>query len=91
MLYGFHEPVTLYELLLDNDPRFEIKKKSIEAYNHAYALYCNRDWKGARDIFYNIYVEYGLGTGSVMAKRCNRLAKNEPDGYWEGIWDSSKK
>ena len=91
VLYGFQEPVTLYELLLDNDPRFELKKKSIDAYNHAYNLYCNRDWKGARDIFYDIFMKYGLGAGSVMAKRCNRLARNEPDGYWEGTWDSSKK
>ena len=91
VLYGFQEPLTLYELLLDNDPRFELKKKSVDAYNQAYAMYCNRDWKGARDIFLGIFREYGLGTGSIMANRCDRLAKNEPDGYWEGIWDSSKK
>lgn len=91
VLYGFHEPVTLYELLLDNDPRFEIKKNSIEAYSQAYSMYCNRDWNGARDLFYDIFIKYGLGTGAVMANRCDRLAKNEPEGYWEGIWDSSKK
>ena len=91
VLYGFQEPLTLYELLLDNDPRFETKKKSVEAYNKAYAMYCNRDWIGARNIFYDIFMKYGLGTGSVMAKRCTRLAKNEPEGYWEGVWDSSKK
>jgi class 3 adenylate cyclase len=32
VLYGFEEPLTLYELLLDNDPRYEIKKKSVYAY-----------------------------------------------------------
>ena len=91
VLYGFQEPITLYELLLDNDPRFEIKKKSEDAYNRAHALYCNRDWKGAREIFYDIYMKYGLGAGLIMAKRCDRFAKNEPEGYWEGIWDSSIK
>ncbi|NLD36844.1 MAG: adenylate/guanylate cyclase domain-containing protein [Desulfatiglans sp.] len=91
VLYGFKEPVTLYELLLDNDPRFEIKKKTIPAYNEAYDRYCNRDWKGAKEIFLEIYREYGLGTGSIMANRCERLAKNEPLGSWNGIWDSSKK
>jgi hypothetical protein len=91
VLYGFKEPVTLYELLLDNDPRFEIKKKSIPAYSEAYDRYCNRDWKGAQDIFLEIYWEYGLGTGYIMANRCERLARNEPLGYWNGIWDSSKK
>ncbi len=91
VLYGFHKPVILYELLMDNDPRFEIKKKSVDAYNRAYNMYCNRDWIGARDIFYDIFMKYGLGTSSVMANRCDRLIKNEPEGYWEGIWDSSKK
>ncbi len=91
VLYGFRGPITLYELLLDNDPRFEVKKKSVEPYNHAYTMYCKRDWKRARDIFYNIYSEYGLGTGSVMANRCDRLSRNEPEGEWQGIWDSSKK
>ena len=91
VLYGFREPLALYELLLDNDPRFEIKKKSVEAYNRAYTMYCNRDWAGAKDIFYDIFLKYGLGTGSIMANRCDRLAKNEPDDNWEGIWDSSKK
>jgi hypothetical protein len=56
----FKEPVTLYELLLDNDPRFEIKKKTIPAYNEAYDRYCNRDWKGAKEIFLEIYREYAL-------------------------------
>lgn len=91
VLYGFMEPVTLYELLLDNDPRFEIKKKSIKDYERAYSMYCSRDWKGARDIFLRIYREYGLGTGSIMANRCSRLAKNGPGSGWNGIWDSSKK
>jgi class 3 adenylate cyclase len=91
VLYGFKEPVTLYELLLDNDPRFEIKKRSIPAYNKAYEMYFNRDWEGAKEIFLEIYREYGLGTGSIMANRCERLTKNEPLGYWKGIWDSSKK
>jgi class 3 adenylate cyclase len=91
VLYGFKEPVTLYELLMDNDPRFEIKKRSTSSYNEAYKKYCNRDWKGAKELFLKIYNEYGLGTGSIMANRCERLARNEPLGYWNGIWDSSKK
>ncbi len=91
VLYGFKESVTLYELLLDNDPRFEIKKQSISLYNKAYDMYCNQDWKGAKEIFLEIYREYGLGTGSIMANRCERLARNEPLGYWNGIWDPSKK
>lgn len=91
VLYGFKEPVTLYELLLDNDPRFEAKKNSVEAYGRAYQLYCDRDWNGAREIFLDIFHEYGLGTGSIMANRCERLARREPLGYWNGIWDASKK
>jgi class 3 adenylate cyclase len=91
VLKGFHEPVTLYELLLDNDPRFEIKKKSDSAYNEAYTLYSNSEWKEAREIFQNIFREYGLGIGSVMAKRCDMLAVNKPDRDWEGIWDKTMK
>ncbi len=91
LLYGFKEPVTLYELLLDNDPRFELKKKSTSAYNRAYEMYVGRDWNGAREMFLEIYREYGLGAGSLMANRCERLARREPLGYWNGIWDASKK
>lgn len=91
VLKGFQEPVTLYELLLDNDPRFEIKKKSVSAYNQAYALYCNSEWKEAREIFLNIFREYGLGIGSVMAKRCDMMAVNKPDRDWKGVWSLTKK
>lgn len=87
VLKGFHEPVTLYELLLDNDPRFEIKKKSVTAYNQAYALYRDSEWERAREIFLSIYREHGLGVGSVMANRCKLLAVNKPDCDWKGVWN----
>jgi class 3 adenylate cyclase len=91
VLKGFHEPVTLYELLLDNDPRFEIKKKSVSAYNRAYALYCNSEWEEASKIFLNIFKEYGLGIGSIMANRCKLLAVSKPDRDWKGVWNLTIK
>lgn len=78
VLKGFQEPVTLFELLMDNDPRFEIKTKSIPAYDQAYSKYCDRNWKEAKEIFLKIFRSYGLGIGAVMAKRCDTLAKNPP-------------
>ncbi len=91
VLKGFQKPVSLYELLLDNDPRFEIKKKSVSAYNQAYGLYCNSEWKEAREIFLNISREFGLGIGSVMAERCNMMAVNNQGLEWKGVWDLTKK
>jgi len=86
VLKGFQEPVTLFELLLDNDPRFEIKTKSIPAYDQAYSKYCDGNWVEAKEIFLNIFEEYRLGIGAVMAKRCDMLAKNPPEDGWNGIW-----
>lgn len=86
VLKGFQEPVTLFELLLDNDPRFEIKKKSIPKYSQAYSAYCKGNWKDAQEIFENIFQDYRLGIGAVMAERCERLAKNPPEDGWNGLW-----
>lgn len=86
ILNNFREPLTLYEILLDNDPRFEVKKNSILTYSEAYFKYCEKKWKEAKEIFSGIYREYGLGIGSAMAKRCDMLAATPPSPDWDGIW-----
>lgn len=91
LLKGFREPLTLFELLLDNDARFEIKKNSIPLYSEAYAKYCQKKWEEAKETFYHIYHEYGLGLGAVMAKRCDLLASRSPTPDWNGIWELEDK
>lgn len=91
VLKGFREPLTLFELLLDNDPRFEIKNETKQAYAEAYANYCEKNWKAARRIFHEIYAAYGLGAGAVMANRCDMLSLNPPDRDWNGIWQMRDK
>jgi len=91
LLKGFREPLTLFELLLDNDPRFEIKKDSIPLYSEAYSKYCEKKWGAAKEIFYKIYHEYGLGLGAVMAKRCDILASRSPTPDWNGVWELKDK
>ncbi|MBI5897458.1 MAG: adenylate/guanylate cyclase domain-containing protein [Desulfobacterales bacterium] len=91
ILKGFREPVTLFELLMDNDPRFQIKKQSNPTYGEAYAKYCARDWVAAREIFWGIFQQHGLEAGAVMAKRCDLLAANPPAGDWNGIWRMKDK
>ena len=91
ILKGFREPITLFELLIDNDPRFEIKKNSIKEYSEAYSRYCRREWGTAKDLFQKIYQEYGLGIGSVMAKRCDILSKSPSNQDWNGIWNMKDK
>jgi hypothetical protein len=91
LLKGFREPLTLLELLLDNDPRFEIKKNSIPLYSEAYSKYCEKKWEAAKKSFYQIYQEYGLGLGAVMAKRCDILASRPPNPDWNGIWKLKDK
>ncbi len=91
ILKGFREPITLFELLIDNDPRFEIKKNSTKAYSEAYSRYCRREWGTAKELFLEVHQEYGLGIGSVMAKRCDTLSKSLPNPDWNGIWSMKDK
>ena len=91
VLKGFREPLTLFELLLDNDPRFQIKNDSKQAYAEAYAKYCETNWNGARSIFMEIYAAYGLGAGEVMADRCDILSLNPPGRDWNGVWKMKDK
>jgi hypothetical protein len=91
ILKGFREPITLFELLIDNDPRFEIKKNSVKEYSEAYSRYCRREWGTAKELFQKIYHEYGLGIGSVMAKRCKILSKSPSNTNWNGIWNMEDK
>ena len=86
VLRGFREPLTLFELLLDNDPRFDIKTNSIQEYSKGYSKYREGKWKEAKEIFLKIYHEYGLGIGGVMAKRCDILAASPPSTDWNAIW-----
>ncbi|PKN31037.1 MAG: adenylate cyclase [Deltaproteobacteria bacterium HGW-Deltaproteobacteria-21] len=91
LLKGFQEPLALFELLLDNDPRFELKKNSIPAYSEAYSKYCDQEWEAAREIFFRVYREYGLGLGRIMADRCDILADRPPAPGWNGIWKLKNK
>jgi len=90
-LKNFHKPVSLYELLVDNDPRFEHKINSIPYYSAAYASYCNADWSAAKELFLKIHQDFGLGIGLVMAKRCDLLSQNPPESDWSGIWSMADK
>jgi hypothetical protein len=91
LLKGFREPLALFELLLDNDPRFEIKKNSIPLYSEAYAKYCEKNWEAAKEMFCQICDEYKLGLGAVMAKRCEILASRSSIRDWNGIWELKDK
>jgi len=90
-LKNFQTPVSLYELLVDNDPRFEAKINSIPYYTEAYACYCKADWSAAKAIFLKIHQEFGLGIGLVMATRCDLLCQNPPKSNWNGIWSMADK
>lgn len=91
VLKGFRSPITLFELLLDNDPRFETKKSSIQEYSEAYSKYCRREWEPAKKLFQKIHQNYGLGVGQVMASRCDILSKSPPGPDWSGIWKMKDK
>ena len=86
VLKGFQEPLTLFELLLDNDPRFKMKTGAIQAYADGYSNYCEKKWKNAKRIFLGIYEEHGLEIGAVMAKRCGILEIGPPNEDWNGVW-----
>ncbi len=90
-LKNFREPVRLYELLVDNDPRFDDKIQSIPDYEAAYASYCNADWVAAKALFLKVHHDFGLGIGLVMANRCDLLSRNPPKPGWAGIWSMADK
>jgi hypothetical protein len=91
VLRGFRAPITLFELLVDNDPRFETKKKSIPKYSTAFARYCRGEWEVAKELFQEVHRDYGLGIGTVMANRCELLSKTAPGPDWNGIWEMKDK
>jgi len=91
-LKNFHEPVSLYELLVDNDPRFDNKTASVALYSEAYAKYCNAEWVAAKQLFLQVYKDYGLGTGLVMANRCDLLSQQAvAAAEWNGVWSLKDK
>ncbi len=83
--------LTFYEILVDNDPRFEAKQKSIAMYTEAYSKYCEKKWRKAKELFSAIHRDYRLGVGHVMAKRCDLLSASPPNDKWEGIWNLKQK
>ena len=91
ILKGFREPITLFEVLMDSDPRFDIKKNSMPAYSKAYSKYVQKNWAEAKDLFSEIFQEYGLGIGTVMANRCDLLISHSPGPEWNGIWEFRDK
>ena len=91
VLKGFREPLTLFEILMDNDPRFKIKNDAKQAYTEAYEKYCEGEWRAARSVFLEIYAAYGLGASAVMADRCDMLSLNPPDRDWRGVWRMQDK
>lgn len=90
-LKNFREPVSLYELLVDNDPRFDDKICSIPEYTAAYASYCHADWSTAKAMFLKVHRDFGLGIGLVMANRCDLLCQNPPKLNWAGVWSMADK
>jgi len=90
-LKNFTAPVSLYELLVDNDPRFDDKIRSIPDYTAAYASYCNADWSAAKELFLKVHRDFALGIGLVMAKRCDLLCQNPPKSDWAGVWSMADK
>ena len=91
-LKGFREPVSLYELLIDNDPRYENKMQSIPFFTKGYEKYCEQKWLPAKELFQYVYTEFGLGIGLVMAKRCDLLYQTPPtQEEWDGVWKMKNK
>lgn len=90
-LKNFRSPVSLYELLVNNDPRFDNKINSIPLYSKAYAKYCEAEWSAAKELFLKVHDDFDLGTGLMMAERCDTLSLNPPASDWTGIWSLKNK
>ncbi len=90
-LKNFEEPISLFELLVDNDPRFGKKLASTPVYAEAYDAYCLGDWDTARKLFLRMHKESGLGTGLVMANRCDLLSQAPANPDWVGVWNLKDK
>ncbi len=84
-LKGLRRPTELRELVIDTDPRFQLKVDSDESYREAYALYRSGNFKGAQNAFLALTDESGLEIGTAMAERCEYLLRH-PEREWDGIW-----
>ncbi len=84
-LKGLRKPTELHELVIDTDPRFQLKIHSDEGYREAYRLYRSGRLDEARTAFLALTEETGLEIGTAMAERCEFLLRH-PEREWDGIW-----
>jgi len=89
VLKGFRKPTNLFEILIDNDPRFPLKRDSRELYGQAVAKFQSRDWAGAGRLFDQVTKEFGLEMGAIMSSRCAIFAAHPPEPGWDRAWRMS--
>ena len=91
VLKGFRKPTNLFEILIENDPRFARKRDSQELYGRAVTKFQSRDWAGARRLFDRVTKEFGLEMGAIMSSRCAIFAENPPEPGWDRAWRTSDR
>jgi len=90
-LKSFRTAINLYELLVDNDPKFEQKINSVDAFSEAYHHYCHAEWAEAEKLFSRIHHSYKLDNALIMADRCITMAQSTLPDDWDGTWDLQHK
>jgi adenylate cyclase len=91
---GKTQPVGLYELIAARDTSVDSAEldERVAQFARGRALYRERRWAGARDIFANIAERWpDDGPARVFRERCEEYLVEEPDPDWDGVFTMTHK
>lgn len=87
---GKAEPIKIFELLGKGTPD-EYLSKEISVYNKALALYRQRNWTDAMNLFARLHKETGRLLYEMYRDRCRGFVKQPPPENWDGVYTLTKK
>lgn len=79
---GKEKPVTIYELLEENENNRLLAEKFTEAMN----AYFQRDFDNAIKIFTKVYEDFTDNTSQIFIDRCNYFLQNPPGDNFNGVY-----
>jgi len=80
---GKYEPVAVHEVT-------EEPVEGVEEYLRALALYRNRDFTGAREIFLKL-ADAGDKVARLYQERCAEFLETPPEENWDGVYVAKSK
>jgi adenylate cyclase len=89
---GIPVPLRIFELLEIKCDASESMLDMVKAWERGFEAYENRDFKGAKKIFTEIYQEDGEdSTAKLYAGRCEKFIDSPPPEEWDGVDNLTEK